>query len=212
MPKPTKDEPKATRKKGLTEGTKAKSNTKKRANESAPPKKCAAAPKARRTKAQQPGLSEEERTVTFNRGTIPLLYHSPSFDVDMQHFMLRTALEQPHLKCQEIDDKTAAEGYTNSKGDNWSKSCDGCVVRGSQSTSAARPHAARPGASRAQVMRLLFRNGIWPQSDKSAVVKKREEKEGGRAKFVEKTVPPADGAASSTADESGAVVEMDADD
>ena len=115
MPKPTKDEPKATRKKGLTEGTKAKSNTKKRANESAPPKKCAAAPKARRTKAQQPGLSEEERTVTFNRGTIPLLYHSPSFDVDMQHFMLRTALEQPHLKCEEIDDKTAAEGYTNSK-------------------------------------------------------------------------------------------------
>ena len=211
MPKPTKDEPKATRKKGLTEGTKAKSN-KKRANESAPPKKSAAAPKAPRTKAQQPELSEEERTVTFNRGTIPLLYHSPSFDVDMQHFMLRTALEQPHLKCGRSTTRRPPRATRTRRAKTGARAATAAWCAAASRTSAARPHAARPGASRAQVMRLLFRNGIWPQSDKSAVVIKREEKEGGRAKFVEKTVTPADGAASSTADESGAVVEMDADD
>ena len=35
-------------------------------------------------------------------------------------------------------------------------------------------------------MRLLFRNGIWPQSDKSAVVKKREEKEKRKREAEEK--------------------------
>jgi len=59
-------------------------------------------------------------------------------------------------------------GYLNTNGEPWGKSADGCVV-----------------------MRLLYRNGVWPTSAKNAVLKKRDEKEVKAQAFVKAVVTPA---------------------